>query len=354
MEPAKTATANGKNRNHPFPWLNLLVTEPFYLLHFLAFFSYFVVRSSVPQTISSDLSHLLLRREMQAILTFLVLVSVKMVKEETWEAFIADTLFYAKGFLFAVALVINYHLAFCYLLGFIVIYVVCQQPPYDGLGDSSQLTPLQLESLLTEGKTSRFWLVEFRTLCSSTWIRTSRVFPELSTIYSNKNISFGIVDIGHFPNAAETFGVSLWGPFDLDIDTQVSFQLIYYLTMRWKFLDFQISIVPCQLLPRNFFANILSSIGGSLSMYQASTSISLLILRPFVDIVFVDLVALFLVCYKRVVQMVPPPHSPGKSWRIWTSCTVMSSTSLFLYSIILHFPFSVILLSFNIFNKCML
>nr|XP_010925556.1 thioredoxin-related transmembrane protein 2 homolog isoform X2 [Elaeis guineensis] len=211
MEAAKTATANGKNRNHPFPWLNLLVTEPFYLLHFLAFFSYFVVRSSVSHTLSSDLSHRLLRREVQAILTFLVLVSVKMVKEETWEALIADTLFYAKGFLFAVALVIDYHLAFCYLLGFIVIYVVCQQPPYDGLGDSSQLTPLQLESLLTEGNTSRFWLVEFRTLCSSTCIRTSRVFPELSTIYSNKNISFGIVDIGHFPTAAEKFGVSLWG-----------------------------------------------------------------------------------------------------------------------------------------------
>lgn len=32
------------------------------------------------------------------------------------------------------------------------------------LGDSSQLTPLQLESLLTEGNTSRFWLVSFSAL----------------------------------------------------------------------------------------------------------------------------------------------------------------------------------------------
>lgn len=211
MEAAKTATANDKNRNHPLPWLNLLVTEPFYLIHLLAFLSYFVARSSASQTLSSDFSHHLLRRELQAILTFLVLISVKMVREETWEAFIADTLFYAKGFLFAVALVIDYHLAFCYLLGFIVIYVVSQQPPYDGLGDSNQLTPLQLESLLTDGNSSRFWLVEFRSLCSSACIRTSRVFPDLSTIYSNKNISFGIVDLGHFPNAAEKFGLSLWG-----------------------------------------------------------------------------------------------------------------------------------------------
>lgn len=29
--------------------------------------------------------------------------------------------------------------------------------------------------------------------------------------YSNKNLSFGIVDLGHFPNAAEKFGISLGG-----------------------------------------------------------------------------------------------------------------------------------------------
>lgn len=31
--------------------------------------------------------------------------------------------------------------------------------------------------------------------------------------YSNKNISFGVVDIGHFPNAAEKFGISLPGRY---------------------------------------------------------------------------------------------------------------------------------------------
>ncbi|KAG6535832.1 hypothetical protein ZIOFF_000861 [Zingiber officinale] len=92
-----------------------------------------------------------------------------------------------------------------------VIFIIAQQPPYDGLGDCSQLTPLQLESLLTEGNTSKFWLVEFRALCSSTYVCNSRIFPDLSVIYSNKNISFGIVDIGHFPNAAEKFGISLPG-----------------------------------------------------------------------------------------------------------------------------------------------
>ncbi|WOL08214.1 hypothetical protein Cni_G16966 [Canna indica] len=202
--------AAAKNR-HPFPWLNLMVTEPFYLLHFLLFFSYFVARSSATLTLSSDLSYRLLRREIQGFLAFLVLVAVKMVREETWEAFIADTLLYAKGFLFAFALVIDYHLALCYLLGFLAIFVITQQPPYDGLGDCSQLTPLQLESLLTERSSSRFWLVEFRALCSSTYVRNSRIFPDLSVIYSNKNISFGIVDIGHFPNAAEKFGISLPG-----------------------------------------------------------------------------------------------------------------------------------------------
>ncbi|KAG1330108.1 putative thioredoxin-related transmembrane protein 2 [Cocos nucifera] len=113
MEAANAATADGKNRNHPFPWLNLLVTEPFYLLHFLAFFSYFVVRSSVSQSPQSDLSHRLLRREVQAILTFLVLVSVKAVKEETWEALIADTLFYAKLGMLDEEALITVFAAFC-------------------------------------------------------------------------------------------------------------------------------------------------------------------------------------------------------------------------------------------------
>ncbi|XXG48114.1 hypothetical protein AAC387_Pa02g2641 [Persea americana] len=208
-----------KKKDHPLPWLNMMVTEPFYLFHFLAFFSYFVARfssssssSSSSQSLSLDLSHHnLLRREIQAILAFLLLAAIKLVKEETWEAFIADTLFFAKGFLIAVALVMDYHLALCYMVGFLVIFILTQQPAYDGLGNSSRLTPLQLETLLTEGNTSRFWLVEFRALCSSTCIRTSRYFPDLSITYSNKNISFGIVDLGHFPNAADKFGISLGG-----------------------------------------------------------------------------------------------------------------------------------------------
>ncbi|XP_077217928.1 thioredoxin superfamily protein isoform X2 [Tasmannia lanceolata] len=176
--------------NHPLPWLNLMVAEPFYLFHFLTFFSYFIVRSSATQALSSQFSDRLLHREIQAILAFLVLTVV-------------------KGFLMAVALIMDYHLALCYMVGFLVIFVLTQQPAYHELGNASQLTPLQLETLLTEGNTSRFWLVEFRALCSSRCIRTSRFMSDLSITYSNKNFSFGTVDLGHFPNAAEKFGISL-------------------------------------------------------------------------------------------------------------------------------------------------
>jgi hypothetical protein len=31
--------------------------------------------------------------------------------------------------------------------------------------------------------------------------------------YSNKNLSFGIVDLGLFPNAAEKFGIYLGGKY---------------------------------------------------------------------------------------------------------------------------------------------
>ncbi|XVF89162.1 hypothetical protein PTKIN_Ptkin19aG0108100 [Pterospermum kingtungense] len=113
-----------------------------------------------------------------------------------------------KIFLIALTLIMDYHLTLWYIVVFSVIYVLTQQPPYEELGTSSKLTPLQLEALLTEGNTSRFWLVEFRASFSSSCRRSSRCFPELSITYSNKNLSFGIVDLGLFPNAAEKFGIS--------------------------------------------------------------------------------------------------------------------------------------------------
>ncbi|XP_059657167.1 uncharacterized protein LOC132303770 [Cornus florida] len=197
------------NQYNPIRILNQMVSEPYYLFHFLAFFSYIPVRCSASQLLSPHFNSRLLHRELQAVLAFCVLTVVKMVREETWEAFTAEILFFAKIFLVAIALVMDYHLAIWYMLVFLVIYIIAQQPAYNGLGASNQLTPLQLEALLTEGTTSRFWLVEFRALSSSTCIRTSRFFPDLSITYANKNISFGIVDLGLFPNAAERFGISL-------------------------------------------------------------------------------------------------------------------------------------------------
>ncbi|RLN24961.1 thioredoxin-related transmembrane protein 2 [Panicum miliaceum] len=222
--PAPAASGGEARQNHPFPWLDASISEPYYFLHLLAFFSYFAARSAaLAADDGGELHDRLLRREIQAVLVFLVLFVVKIsysatqhaelgviVREETWETSIADSLLYAKGLLLAVTLVIDYWLALGYFLGFVVIYAVAQQPPYDGLGHSNHLTPLQLESLLTEEPTSRFWLVEFRTSFSATCIQASRVLPELSNIYSNKNISFGIIDLGHFPNAAAKFGISMW------------------------------------------------------------------------------------------------------------------------------------------------
>ncbi|KDP34160.1 hypothetical protein JCGZ_07731 [Jatropha curcas] len=200
-----------KKLNNPLEWLNLMVSEPYYLFHFLAFFSYCVVRSSASLILSPQIIHHLFYREIQAILALAILASVKVVKEETWEAFIADMLFFAKLLLLVVSLMLDYQLALWYMVLFSVIYILSQQPAFPGLGSSSKLTPLQLETLLTEGSESRFWLVEFHAFCSSACIVASRCFPELSITYSNKKLSFGTVDLGLFPNAAEKFGISLSG-----------------------------------------------------------------------------------------------------------------------------------------------
>ncbi|KAF4363253.1 hypothetical protein CsatB_007606 [Cannabis sativa] len=190
-------------------WLNLIFTEPYYMYHFLAFFSYFVIRTSSVSVLSPTFANRLIYREIQAVLAFGVLTAIKMVREETWEGFIGDTLFFAKIFLVPLALMMDYNLALWYIVAFSVMYILTQQPAFQGSGTSSKLTPLQLEALLTEGNTSRFWLVELRSSYSSDCIRTSRFFPELSITYSNKNLSFAMVDLGVFPNAAEKFGLFL-------------------------------------------------------------------------------------------------------------------------------------------------
>ncbi|XP_050214291.1 uncharacterized protein LOC126665514 [Mercurialis annua] len=191
---------------NPMEWLNEMVTEPYYLFHFLAFFSYFILRTSLLFS-----PHHLLYREIQAVLALAVIAAIKFVRKESWEGFVAEFLFYAKILLVAVSLILDYHLTIWYIIVFSVIYILTQQPAFKGLGAATKLTPLQLETMLTEGNTSRFWLVEFRASYSSACIRASRSLPELSIIYSNKNLSFGIVDIGLFPNAAEKFGISLSG-----------------------------------------------------------------------------------------------------------------------------------------------
>ncbi|EXB93388.1 hypothetical protein L484_010716 [Morus notabilis] len=201
-------------RSKPVQWLNAMVSEPYYLFHFLAFFSYFVVRTPAAKVLVPAISDRFLHREIQAVLAFGVLTSIKMVREENWEAFIGDTLFFAKVFIVALALIMDYYLALWYIVVFSVIYILTQQPAFQGLGTCSKLTPLQLEALLTEGNTSRFWLVEFGSSYLSACTRSSRCFPELSITYSNKSLSFGIVDLGLFPNAAEKFGIYLGGGMD--------------------------------------------------------------------------------------------------------------------------------------------
>ncbi|XP_059285981.1 uncharacterized protein LOC132039529 isoform X2 [Lycium ferocissimum] len=167
----------------PVRWLNLMVSEPYYLFHLLVFFTYIPIRCSAFQILSPARNSLLLKREIQVFVAYCVLAVVKIVRTESWESFIQDTLLFAKIFLTAIALVLDYHLALWYALAFLVIHIIAQQPPYEGLGSSNHLTPLQLEALLTEGNTSRFWLVG--------------------------SLQFLSVDLGLFPNAAERFGIPL-------------------------------------------------------------------------------------------------------------------------------------------------
>jgi len=43
---APAASGSAARKNHSFPWLDAAISEPYYFLHLLAFFSYFAARSA--------------------------------------------------------------------------------------------------------------------------------------------------------------------------------------------------------------------------------------------------------------------------------------------------------------------
>ncbi|KAB2629637.1 thioredoxin-related transmembrane protein 2-like [Pyrus ussuriensis x Pyrus communis] len=182
-----------KKQSRPMKLLNAIVSEPYYLLHFLTFFSYLVLRTSAAHVLSAHITDHLLHREIRAALTFGLLTAIKVWNfstsalqlEENPQGFIADSLFSAKviylfvsDFSFRSHLILDRHLTLWYVVAFIMIHIFTQQPAFQKLGTSSKLTPLQLESLLTEGSTSKHWLIEFRASYSPACIRSSRCFPD--------------------------------------------------------------------------------------------------------------------------------------------------------------------------------
>ncbi|XP_029130389.1 thioredoxin-related transmembrane protein 2 [Cajanus cajan] len=210
----ESSSSNSSNPVQVFQWLNRMVSEPYYLFHFLTFFSYLIVRSSATQVLAPHVTHHLLRREIQTLLVFALLALVKGVKEETWEAFIADALFLAK------VIVID---VFAKLLQ-LPSFIPTSFPPSPFFHYYSQTFYLTLifpdlsfspshynGSTLSHLSYPFCWQVEFRASYSPACIRSSQQFPELSITYSSKKLAFGIVDVGLFPNAAEKFGISLSG-----------------------------------------------------------------------------------------------------------------------------------------------
>ncbi|KAG5376999.1 hypothetical protein IGI04_041595 [Brassica rapa subsp. trilocularis] len=230
-----------KKREGVIEGTSRIISDPYYFLHLMAFFSYLPIRSSTAQYTS----HRLFDRELQAFLAFLMFSAIKVVREETWEAFVADSLFYAKWRS--------------------VIYLLAQQPAFSRLGTAKKLTPMQLEDLLSDGTTTKYWLVrgnwiypllysavavarmalngfsiEFYACSSSKCVRSSGCFPELSITYSNNLLSFRTIDLGLFPNTAAKFGISLAGGMS-QLPTYILFEKGVEVS---RFPDFYVDATP--------------------------------------------------------------------------------------------------------------
>ena len=66
-----------KKQSKAMELLNETVSEPYHLLHFLAFFSYFVIRTSAAQILSPHITSRLFLREIQAALALGVFAAIK-------------------------------------------------------------------------------------------------------------------------------------------------------------------------------------------------------------------------------------------------------------------------------------
>eukprot|EP00250_Pteridium_aquilinum_P016723 c23255_g1_i2 orf=529-1293(-) len=199
------------------------LSEPFYALHALMFFSYFMFRHAATTTSSLLFRDHLFHREVQTCLSLAVLLCLKWRRSQSFEAMLGESLFYGKAVLMLLATLLDRRLAAWYMLCFAVIFLLFQQPPFKGLGNVVQMSPLQLENHLSEGNSARCWLIEFRAIWSPQCIRAGRVFANLSSRYSTEDLYFGSVDIGRFPKAGEAFGIPLGVQLE-EVPSYVMFQ----------------------------------------------------------------------------------------------------------------------------------
>ncbi|KAI5053887.1 hypothetical protein GOP47_0031220, partial [Adiantum capillus-veneris] len=115
------------------------LSEPFYALHALTFLSYFMARHAATTSSSPLFLNYLLYRETQTVLSLAVVLCLKWRKCQSYEALVGDGLLYAKGVLMLLATLLDRRLAAWYLLLFTVIFLLCQQPPFKGLGSGQIL-----------------------------------------------------------------------------------------------------------------------------------------------------------------------------------------------------------------------
>ncbi|KAH9761259.1 thioredoxin-related transmembrane protein 2 [Citrus sinensis] len=165
---------------------------------------------SAAAVLSPHIIHHLFYREIQAVLALSLLAAIKITREETWEEFIDNMLFYAKVitsesfFASSGSYCINNGLPFGSLVsgGFFRQNGCLPSVIYNGF--------LFCYICMT-GKNESGRLNFVPSVHPPVYVQAESFPSSQLRIYSNKNVSFGIVDLGLFPNAAEKFGISLGG-----------------------------------------------------------------------------------------------------------------------------------------------
>eukprot|EP00951_Prasinocladus_malaysianus_P009410 scaffold68662_cov37-Prasinocladus_malaysianus.AAC.1 len=192
-------------------------TDLYYLGNFLLIISYVFARNYVIYSANFSYARVLVSQadllswEKQAFSVFGVVMAVKAYKALSLDMFFSDFFLYAKAVLFALSYASDWRICCYYVIAFVLMFLVAQQPCYTGPDNIKYFTPGTFKWDVQENHKGVTWLVELYAPWSPPCIHLEPVFADLSLKYTNERFKFGKLDVGRWPQIGPELRVDVNG-----------------------------------------------------------------------------------------------------------------------------------------------